>query len=123
MEINDITGEIVRASLRVHSALGPGLLEGTYRVCVRYELEKKGLRVEQERSLPVVYRDVQIPTGYRVDLLVEDSVIVELKSVAKLLPLHQAQLLGYLKLSQRRVGLLINFNVVHLRQGIRRMIV
>ena len=122
MEINDITGEIVRASLRVHSALGPGLLEGTYRVCVRYELQKKGLRVEQERSLPVNYGGVQIQTGYRVDLLVEDAVIVELKSVSKLLPLHQAQLLGYLKLSRRRVGLLINFDVVHLRQGIKRMI-
>jgi GxxExxY protein len=123
MEINDITGEIVRASMRVHSALGPGLLEGTYRVCVRYELQDRGLTVEQERALPVNYRDVQIETGYRVDLLVEDAVIVELKSVARLLPLHQAQLLGYLKLSRRRVGLLINFNVVHLRQGIRRMIV
>src|SRR5574338_1464952 len=120
MEINDITGEVGTASLRVHSALGPGLLEGTYRVCVRYELEQKGLRVEQERSLPVVYRDTRIETGYRVDLLVEDAVIVELKSVARLLPLHQAQLLGYLKLSQRRVGLLINFNVVHLRHGIVR---
>lgn len=123
MEINDITGEIVRASMRVHSALGPGLLEGTYRVCVRHELEEKGLRIEQERSLPVIYRDVHIETGYRVDLLVEDMVIVELKSVAKLHRLHQAQLLGCLKLSKRRVGLLINFNVVHLRQGIVRMIV
>lgn len=123
MEINEITGEIVRASMRVHTALGPGLLEGTYRVCVRYELENRGLKVEQERVLPVMYRDVEIQTGYRVDLLVENAVIVELKSVARLLPLHQAQLLGYLKLSQRRVGLLINFNVVHLRQGIKRMIV
>jgi len=123
MEINEITGEIVRASMRVHTALGPGLLEGTYRVCVRYELENRGLKVEQERVLPVMYRDVEIQTGYRVELLVENAVIVELKSVARLLPLHQAQLLGYLKLSQRRVGLLINFNVVHLRQGIKRMIV
>jgi|SRR4026207_114403 len=123
MEINDITGEIVRAAMRVHTALGPGLLEGTYRVCVRYELENRRLKVEQERALPVMYRDVEIQTGYRVDLLVESAVIVELKSVTRLLPLHQAQLLGYLKLSQRRVGLLINFNVVHLRQGIKRMIV
>ena len=82
MEINDITGEVVRASMRVHTALGPGLLEGTYRVCVRYELQSRGLSVEQERALPVSYRDVQIETGYRVDLLVEDAVIVELKSVA-----------------------------------------
>lgn len=123
MEINDITGEIVRASMRVHSALGPGLLEGAYRLCVRHELQSRGLIVEQECALPVTYRDLQIETGYRVDLLVEDAVIVELKSVAKLLPLHQAQLLGYLKLSRRRVGLLINFNVVHLRLGIKRMIV
>jgi GxxExxY protein len=122
MEINDITGEIVRASMRVHSALGPGLLEGTYRVCVRHELASRGLSVEQERALPVPYRDVRIETGYRVDLLVEDAVIIELKSVARLLPLHQAQLLGYLTLSRRKVGLLINFNVVHVRQGIKRMI-
>jgi GxxExxY protein len=123
VEINDITGEVVRASMSVHTALGPGLLEGTYRVCVRHELQSRGLSVEQEQALPVTYRDVQIETGYRVDLLVEDAVIVELKSVAKLLPIHHAQLLGYLKLSHRRVGLLINFNVVHLRQGIKRMII
>jgi GxxExxY protein len=122
METNEITGTIVRAAMRVHTALGPGLLETSYRACLRYELLSAGLKVEQEYSLPIVYREVRVDAGYRVDLLVEDLVVVELKSVAKLLPLHQAQLLAYLKLSGRRVGLLINFNVAHLRQGIKRMV-
>lgn len=121
MEINDITGEIVSAGMKVHTALGPGLFESTYQLCMRHELQVRGLRVEHEHALPIVYGDLRIDSGYRVDLLVEDVVIVELKSVAKLLPLHQAQLLAYLKLSRRPVGLLINFNVPHLRHGIKRM--
>jgi len=122
MEINDITGQIVRAAMKVHTALGAGLFESTYRLCLRYELQSRGLHVEQEVTLPIVYGEFRIENGYRVDLLVEDLVLVETKSVAKLLPLHQAQLLAYLKLSQRPVGLLINFNVPHLRQGIKRMV-
>jgi GxxExxY protein len=121
MEINDITGEIVSAAMKVHSALGPGLFESTYQVCMRHDLQNKGLRVVHEHALPIIYGDLRIESGYRVDLLVEDTVIVELKSVAQLLPLHQAQLLAYLKLSRRPVGLLINFNVPHLRHGIKRM--
>ena len=121
MEINAITGEIVSAGMKVHTALGPGLFERTYQLCMRHELLVRGLRVEHERALPIVYGDLRIESGYRVDLLVEDIVIVELKSVAKLLPLHQAQLLAYLKLSLCPVGLLINFNVPHLRHGIKRM--
>lgn len=122
MEINDITGEIVSAAMKVHTALGPGLFESTYQLCMRHELQIRGLRVECERALPIIYGDLRIESGYRVDLLVEDLVIVELKSVAKLLPLHQAQLLAYLKLSRSKVGLLINFNVAHLRHGIKRMV-
>ena len=122
MEINDITGEIVRAAMKVHTVLGAGLFETTYRLCLRHELQDRGLRVQQEVSIPVVYGDFRIENGYRVDLLVEDLVLVEIKSVAKLLPLHQAQLLAYLKLSNRPAGLLINFNVPHLRDGITRMV-
>ena len=122
MEINDITGEIVRAAMKVHTVLGAGLFESTYRLCLRHELQARGLRVEQEVSIPVVFGDFRIENGYRVDLLVEDLVLVEIKSVAKLLPLHQAQLLAYLKLSHRPAGLLINFNVPHLREGIKRMV-
>jgi GxxExxY protein len=108
MEINDITGEIVSAAMKVHTVLGPGLFESAYQLCMRHELQFRGLRVEHELPLPIIYGDLRIEAGYRVDLIVEDLVIVELKSVAKLLPLHQAQLLAYLKLSRRRVGLLIN---------------
>lgn len=122
MEINDITGEIVSAAMKVHTALGPGLFESTYQRCMQYELPTRGLRVELEQPLPIVYGDLRIESGYRVDMLVEGTVIVELKSVAKLLPIHQAQLLAYLKLSKRPVGLLINFNVPHLRLGIKRMV-
>ena len=122
MEINDITGQIVRAAMKVHTTLGAGLFESTYRLCLRYELQGRGLHVKQEVTLPIVYGEFRIENGYRVDLLVEDLVLVETKSVAKLLPLHQAQLLAYLKLSQRKAGLLINFNVPHLRQGIKRMV-
>ena len=122
MEINDITGEIVRAAMKVHTVLGAGLFESTYRLCLRHELQDRGLHVDQEVTIPVIYGDFRIENGYRVDLLVEDLVLVEIKSVAKLLPLHQAQLLAYLKLSHRPAGLLINFNVPHLRDGIKRMV-
>lgn len=121
MEINDISGQIVSAAMKVHTVLGPGLVESTYHACMRHELQIRGLRVEHEHALPIIYGDLRIENAYRVDLLVEDVVIVELKAVAKLLPLHQAQLLAYLKLSRRHVGLLINFNVAHLRHGIKRM--
>jgi GxxExxY protein len=121
MEINDITGEIVSGAMQVHAVLGPGLFESTYQLCMRHELQVRGLRVKHEQALPIIYGDLRIEAGYRVDLIVEDLVIIELKSVAKLLPVHQAQLLAYLKLSRHRVGLLINFNVPHLRHGIKRM--
>lgn len=123
MELNDVSGEIVRAAIKVHSALGPGLLESAYRACLRHELSKSGLRCDADIALPVTYDGLAIDVGYRLDLLVEDAVIVELKTVSKLLPVHQAQLLSYLRLSERRVGLLINFNVYRLLDGLKRMVV
>jgi len=123
MELNGVSGEIVRAAIRVHSALGPGLLESACRACLCHELSKRGLRSDVEVVLPLRYDGVNIDVGYRLDLLVEDAVIVELKTVRKLLPVHQAQLLSYLRLSERRLGLLINFNVYRLLDGVKRMVV
>ncbi len=123
MHVNDITGQIIGAAMRVHSALGPGLLENAYRACMAHELRKAGLKVESELELPVVYDGVRINLGYRLDLLVQDRVIVELKSVEALLPVHLAQLISYLKLTNKQVGLLINFKVDRLKNGIRRFVV
>jgi len=122
VEINEITQRIIRSAIEVHRALGPGLLESTYEVCLIYELQRCGLRVESQKKLPVKYKDITLDAGYRIDLLVENCVIVELKSVEKLLPIHEAQLLSYLKLSGIKVGLLINFNVKLLKTGIKRMV-
>jgi GxxExxY protein len=122
MNINEVSGEVVDAAIKVHSALGPGLLESAYEACLLYELSKRGLRAQRQVELPVVYQGVRIDAGYRIDLLVEDLVVVEIKSVAELSPLHQAQLLTYLKLSGKHVGLLINFNVVRLKDGVKRMV-
>jgi GxxExxY protein len=120
--INGVTEQIIAAAMKVHRALGPGLLESAYEACLAYELAKRGLRVEQQKSLPITYGDVQLDCGYRLDMLVEDVVIVELKSVEALTELHRAQLLSYLKLANCKVGLLINFNVTLLRSGIRRVV-
>lgn len=122
MEINQISGAIVDAAMKVHSALGPGLLESAYEVCLMYELRKRGLKVASRVSLPVVYDSVRIETGYRIDLLVENAVVVELKTLERVLPVHQAQLLSYLRLSDKRLGLLINFHVPRLRDGIKRIV-
>jgi GxxExxY protein len=116
-----ITEKILKCAFNVHSALGAGLLESTYNTCLHYEFSVEGLTFEHQVRLPVIYQNIQLDAGYRIDFLVEDCVIVELKAVEKLLPLHTAQLLTYLKLSGRLVGLLINFNVPHLRDGIRRV--
>lgn len=121
MEVNVVTGQIVDAAIKVHNALGPGLLESTYEACLMYELGKRGLAVRSQVPLPVRYEDVLIETGYRIGLLVAESVIVELKSVDQVAPIHKAQLLSYLKLSGKKVGLLINFNVELLKQGITRL--
>ena len=122
MQFDDCTGEIISAAIAVHRELGPGLLESTYEACLFYELEQRGLGVEKQRELPVRYRGVKLDCGYRIDLLVENSVIVELKSVDALLPIHEAQLLSYLKLSGLKVGLLINFNVEVLKTGVKRRV-
>ena len=122
MDVNQVSGAIVNAAMKVHSAVGPGLLESAYEACLLHELRSLGLDVKSQVSLPVAYDGVKIDVGYRVDLLVEDAVIVELKAVETLLPIHQAQLLSYLKLSGKRVGLLINFHVLHLKDGIKRMV-
>lgn len=108
--------------MKVHSALGPGLLESAYEACLLFELHKSGLKVEAQVPLPVIYKQVKIDLGYRLDLLVEDSVIIELKSVDEINPVHEAQLLSYLKLSGKHVGLIINFHALHLKDGIKRIV-
>ena len=120
MEINEITGHIVDASIKVHTQLGPGLLESAYEACLAYELRQRDLDVGVQVPLPIRYGEVKLDVGYRLDLLVESCVIVELKSVEKVIPLYDAQLLSYLKLSGNRIGLLINFNVTRLKDGIKR---
>jgi GxxExxY protein len=109
-------------AMRVHQALGPGLLESAYEACLAFELTHSGMRVVQQQPLPVVYRDVRLSCGYHLDFIVEDRVIVEVKAVSRLEPIHEAQLLSYLRLSSRPVGLLINFNVRVLKNGVRRLV-
>ncbi len=121
-ELNDLSYAIIGCSYTVHSELGPGLLESTYEVCLEYELLKKGLKVERQKSLPVVYKNIKLDAGYRIDLLVEDKIIVELKSCEAIAPVHEAQLLTYLKLAKIKLGLLINFNVADLKKGIMRRV-
>lgn len=120
--LNRITGSVVNAAVRVHTALGPGLLESAYQACLAFELKQQGLEVATEVALPVVYRGVTLEVGYRIDLLVQNEVVVEIKSVESLLPIHTAQLLSYLKLSGNCVGLLINFHVNSLRDGVKRVV-
>ena len=120
--LNAITGKIIAAAIRVHHALGPGLLESAYEACTAFELVQDGLRVEQQEPLPLIYREVKLDCGYRLDLLVEGEVIVEIKAMDGLAPIHEAQVMSYLKLSGCRVGLLINFNVTVLKDGIRRLV-
>jgi GxxExxY protein len=121
-EVNTVSGKILDAAFAVHSKLGPGLLESIYEICLEYELQRRGLKVQRQVRVPVVYDEVQLDAGLTLDLLVEDLVIVELKAIEGLLPIHQAQLLTYLKLTGIRLGLLINFNVSYLKNGIKRLI-
>lgn len=118
---NSITGRILECSLRIHSRLGPGLLENVYQTCLEHELTKSGVNVQSQVLLPVIYDGLRMNAGYRIDLLVAEIVIVEIKSVEQILPVHLAQLLTYLRLANIRLGLLINFNVAHLSQGIKRV--
>jgi len=117
-----VSRAVITAAMRVHSVLGPGLLESAYEACLIYELQKIGLAVESQVGLPVVYEGVKLDLGYRIDLLVDGLIIVEIKSIEALAPIHQAQVLSYLKLSGKSLALLINFNVVHLRDGIKRFV-
>jgi GxxExxY protein len=121
-QLNKITEVIIGASIQVHRTLGPGLLESAYETCLAYELRKRGLVVDQQKALPLVYEEVKLECGYRMDLWVEHSIVVEIKSVEALAPIHEAQTLSYLRLSGSRLALLINFNVLVLRDGIRRFI-
>lgn len=116
------SGRVVDAAMKVHAALGPGLLESAYEACLAHELRSRGLHVATQVPLPVVYAGTRIDVGFRVALLVEDAVVVEVKAIAKVLPIHEAQLLSYLRLSRRRVGLLVNFHVPRLKDGIRRLV-
>jgi GxxExxY protein len=120
--LNSISEAIIGAAIDVHKAVGPGLLESAYEACLAYELRQRGLKVEQQKELPFQYRDVQLDCGYRLDLLVEGCVIVEVKAIEALLPIHQAQLMSYLRLTKCHLGLIINFNVTQLTRGIKRVV-
>ena len=118
MEFSPTTNKIIGACIEVHKHLGPGLLESAYEECLAYELGARGFKFARQKPIPIVYKDVQLDCGYKIDLLVEDTIILELKAVETLLPIHEAQLLTYLKLTDLRLGLLINFNVPKLVHGI-----
>lgn len=122
MTENEISHLIVGGALKVHTALGPGLLESAYEACLQYELIKTGLRVEAQKALPLVYESVKLECGYRIDLLVESKVIIEVKSIEAVAEIHFAQVLTYLRLSGLRLALLMNFNVLHMKDGIRRIV-
>jgi GxxExxY protein len=122
MTDNEITDAIIGAAIEVREYLGPGLLESTYEECLFHELLLRNLRIERQKPIPVVYKETKLECGYRIDLLVEDKIVVELKSVEGLAPIHDAIVLTYLRLSGHKLGLLINFNVATLKEGIRRLI-
>jgi GxxExxY protein len=121
-EINERTGQIVDSGIKLHTFLGPGLLESSYEACLGHELRNRGLSISTQYPIPRVYEGLQLEVGYRADLLVENAIIVELKAVDKLLPVHEAQLLSYLRLTGFKVGLLINFHEERLKDGIRRRV-
>lgn len=120
MEINQITHEILDSAYKVHTALGPGLLESAYQACLVYELKKKGFKVETEKPLPIIYEEIKLDCGYRIDILVEDKVVIELKTVDAFTDVHSAQVLTYLRFSEKKVGLLLNFYTKSLKDGIKR---
>lgn len=121
-ELDAISRSIIGAAIEVHKALGPGLLESAYESCLAFELAERGHSVERQKAVPISYKSVQVEAGFRLDLLVDEEIIVELKAVESILPLHKAQLMTYLKLTGLRVGLLMNFNVSVLRQGLQRVV-
>jgi GxxExxY protein len=121
MELNDLTGKIIGAAIEVHKILGPGLLESIYEECLSYELKAANIPYERQKEIPIQYKGIKLGCGYRIDLLIEEKIIVEIKSCDTILPIHEAQLLTYLKLMGLKIGLLINFNVPTLKEGIKRM--
>lgn len=120
MEINQITEKIIGCAIEVHKILGPGLLESAYEECLAFELNNAGLINERQKPVPVVYKKIKLECGYRIDILVENTVIIELKSVDVFNPVHEAQILTYMKFAEKRIGLLINFNVTLLKNGLKR---
>lgn len=120
--LDEITGRIIGAAIEVHKTLGPGLLESAYEACLGYEVRQLGYKVEQQKPLPVIYKDVKLDCGYRLDLVVEDLVIVEIKAIEQLAPIHGAQVISYLRLADKRVGLLVNFHVSLLKNGVKRIV-
>ena len=122
MEINKITEKIIGCAIEVHKNLGPGLLESAYEECLCYELDKNGLYFERQKPVPVVYKEIKLDCGYRPDLIIEKEIIVELKSIDSIAPIHEAQMLTYLRFANKKIGLLINFNVTVLKNGLRRFI-
>ena len=120
--LDQISRRIIGAAIEVHRHLGPGLLESAYQSCLAFELKQLGLKVEEQKSLPIVYKQVKLDCGYRLDFVVEDEIIVEIKAVEQLLPIHEAQLLSYLRLAKKRVGLLMNFHVPVLKNGLKRIV-
>lgn len=121
VELNKITEHIIGSAIEVHRHLGPGLLESTYEACLAYELSQLGMTIECQQKIPLVYKEVRLDCGYRLDMLVNGLVVVEVKAIDKLLPIHEAQRLSYLKLTGRKLGLLINFNVLLLKDGVKRI--
>ena len=119
--LNDLSYKVIGAAYKVHRELGPGLLESTYEVCLEYELLSVGLEAERQKVLPVIYNGIPLDAGYRIDLLIENQIVVEIKSVEEIVPVHKAQLMTYLKLSRLKLGLLLNFNVADMKTGIRRI--
>jgi GxxExxY protein len=122
MEINQITEKIIGCAIELHKNLGPGLLESAYEECLAYELVNAGLKIDRQKAVPVVYKEIKLECGYRIDILVEDSVVIELKSIEAFNPVHEAQILTYMKFAEKKVGLLINFNVTLLKNGLKRYV-
>ncbi len=121
MEFDLLSKEIIGCAISVHRTLGPGLLESAYEECMIYELSVKGFKVERQKPIPIVYKEIKLDCGYRLDLLVENRVVVELKSIESISPVHEAQILTYMRFSKIKIGLLINFNVTTIRQGLKDM--
>lgn len=118
----DLTEKIIGCAIEVHKSLGPGLLESAYEECLSYELMQNGLNIERQKAVPVIFKEVKLDCGYRIDILVEDKIIIELKSVEALAPIHEAQILTYMKFAEIKIGLLINFNVTKVKNGIKRFV-